>query len=108
MGWLVHGSPRDLSFRVDKFGISISGDGEQSYTNSSVILETREIEGLPAEWTIWRASEAAELVDLFGLDARDMRRYLDRALVQVTSQPVIITRYYEVEVRKRFFLRIFA
>ena len=39
MGWLVHGSPRDLSFRVDKFGISISGDGEQSYTNSSVILE---------------------------------------------------------------------
>jgi hypothetical protein len=80
MGWLVHGGHFDLSFRVDNDGLSISGEGEQRYENSSVILDTPEINGLRARWTIWRASSGAELAGRLGLDVKDMRYYLNPAL----------------------------
>jgi hypothetical protein len=95
MGWLVRGRQCELSFRVDNSGLSISGVGEQRYEYSSVILETREIDGLPARWSIWRASEAAELAGSFGLDVRDMKRYLNPALVKVTSKPIVVIKYYD-------------
>jgi hypothetical protein len=84
-----------LSFQVDNRGISVSGEGEQRYTNSAVSLDTREIDSLPARWTICRASDAAESAGLAGLDVRDMKRYLDPDLVKVTSKPIVVINYYD-------------
>jgi hypothetical protein len=94
MGWFVHGCHLDLSFRVDNYGLSISGEGEQRYENSSVSLDTREINGLRARWTIRRASSGAELAGQLGLDVKDMRRYLDPALVKVTTKPLVVISNY--------------
>jgi hypothetical protein len=91
MGWHVGGSRRDLSFQVDQFGLSISGEGEQRYPSS--LFDTREINGQPARWTIRRASDASEAAGLLGLDVRDMKRYLDPAVVKLTSKPIVIIKY---------------
>jgi hypothetical protein len=72
MGWHVYGSQRGLSFRVDVSGLSISGEGEQRIDNPFPLIAP-EINGLSARWTIWRASEAAELAGQFGLVVRDMK-----------------------------------
>jgi len=92
MGWTVYGTDSRFSYRVDQFGLSVSGEGRFDY-RSSLNTDMREIEGLPARWEIHRASEAAEAAAAISTDVRNMKRYLDATFVKTTSKPIGIIKY---------------
>jgi hypothetical protein len=98
MGWSVHGTDCRFSFEVDKYGLSVSGEGRPIYRSSlNFFIDTSEIDTLPAYWSIYRASEAAELAASLSLDVQDMKHYLDEAVVKTASKPVGIVNYYDRE-----------
>ena len=97
MGWSVHGTDFRFSFRVDANGLSVSGEGRQSYSSSlNIFLDTSEIDPLTARWSIYRASEVAKMAVRFGCDLQDMKYYLDAATVKATSKPIGIIKHYDV------------
>jgi hypothetical protein len=76
----------------------------------NVHIDASEINSLSARWSIYRASEAAELAASLALDVRDMNYYLDPAAVKVTSKPIGVIKHNEAlerANRKAFeFLRV--
>ena len=98
MGWSVHGTDSRFSFEVNKDGLSVSGEGRPIYRSSlNFFIDTSEIDTLPAYWSIYRASEAAELAASLALDVKDMKHYLDEAVVKTASKPVGIINHYYAE-----------
>ena len=96
MGWSVLGNDFRFSFEVNKDGLSVSGEGSPIYRSSlNVHIDTSEINSLSARWSIYRASEAAELAASLALDVRDMNYYLDPAAVKVTSKPIGVIKHNE-------------
>jgi hypothetical protein len=96
MGWTVHGTDFRFTFGVNKDGLSVSGEGRPIYRSSlNVHIDMSEINSLTARWSIYRASEAAELAALLALDVRDMKYYLDAAVVKVTSKPIGIITHHD-------------
>jgi hypothetical protein len=69
MTWTVIGAP-GLSFRVDKRGLEISGDGQQQYRPATNVVGYDKIKELPARWTVFRSTEASEAASLISLDVR--------------------------------------
>jgi hypothetical protein len=93
MSWIVYGEP-GLSFQVDKQGLSISGKGQQQCDPiAGIYVDLSKIKALPAQWTIYRASEASELASLFGLYASEMKHYLDPSDVKATTKPITTITY---------------
>jgi len=100
----IHGTDFHFSFRVDEHGLSVSGKGHPSYWPSSVYIDTAsQINDIPAEWTLYRAAEAAEKVSLYSLDVTDLKQYLDPDAVKITAKPVGVIRHYEGHPRQLYF-----
>jgi hypothetical protein len=95
MGWFVHGTDFHFDIRIDKFGLSVSGRGNQVYKSSlDILIDTSETEALPANWSVYRASEAAELANLVSLDVLDMKRHLSAEDLQSTTTPIGVIRHH--------------
>lgn len=93
MGWSVLGKDFRFSFEVNKDGLSVSGEGSPIYRSAlNVHIDTSEINSLSARWSIYRASEAAGLAASLAFDVRDMKYYLDAAVVKATSKPIGIIK----------------
>jgi hypothetical protein len=93
MVWTILGDP-GLSFRVDENGLSISGKGRQS-CGPSATFDWTKIDKLPAEWTIYRASEASETAMSISIEASTLKHYLDAAAVKVATTPISIITFHE-------------
>ena len=90
MSWTVYGDP-GLSFQVDKNGLSISGKGRQTCEGIVGIF----VKALPAQWTIYRASEASETANSISAEVSTLKHHLDAAAVKVTTTPISIINFHE-------------
>lgn len=90
MSWTVYGDP-GLSFQVDKNGLSISGKGRQTCKGIVGIF----VKALPAQWTIYRASEASETANSISAEVSTLKHHLDAAAVKVTTTPISIINFHE-------------
>jgi hypothetical protein len=69
MGWYIRGTDFHFDIRVDKNGLSISGEASQVFRSSLEIkIDMTETKTLPASWSIYRAAQAAELASTLSLD----------------------------------------
>lgn len=97
MGWQVHGDI-DAGFRFDvnDSGLVVSGVGRHFYQPSAKTdIDMSTLDELPAEWSIYRASEARRAAGLMSLDLRDMKRYIDEANLKATDKPICIIKKYD-------------
>lgn len=99
----VYGTGSDFLFRVDEHGLSISGKGRPIFS-LSLFYDTHGINNLPAEWSIYLASEAAELARDYSFDVTDLKYYLDLDAVKITAKPVGVIRHYEGPPRQLYFI----
>ena len=90
MIWTVIGNS-GLSFQVDKNGLSISGKGRQTCEGIVGIF----VKALPAQWTIYRASEASETANSISAEVSTLKHHLDAAAVKVTTTPISIINFHE-------------
>lgn len=95
--WNVTGSDEGQFFRLDAHGYSASGVGKHHYGHYGWQLkELESFRQLPAHWTVYRARDSADSARLIGLNASDMKEYLDPERVRLADKPVwVITKYEE-------------
>jgi hypothetical protein len=92
MAWYVHGS--EVSFGVDENGLHAFGMGRQDCRPGAVTgVDMGQVSALPAEWTIYRASEAAQAARLLALDTFTMKSELDPAVAEINEAPLTVVRY---------------
>jgi hypothetical protein len=91
MGWTVYSTDAKLRFSVRDSGLSVSGTGRHVFQPSAMVcVDMSEIDSLPAEWTIYRATEAYDAARLIGLDVSDMTSCVDPDMVKTTDKPICI------------------
>jgi hypothetical protein len=99
MGWYIQGTDFRFDLRVDQHGFSVSGEASQVFTSSLDPLEIKidmtETKTLSANWSIHRAAKAAERTSTLSLDVRQMKRYLDAAMVKITTKPIAIVAHHD-------------
>jgi hypothetical protein len=102
MGWYIQGTDFHFDIRVDKNGLSVSGEGSQVFKSSldplEIKIDMNETKTLPASWSIYRAAQAGELASTLSLDVQEMKGCLDAAVVRTTTRPVgVIAHHYRLD-----------